>query len=78
MRPSLHKIVLTLSLALVVGTGCHPTQPFYFGENGDLSHYVGVATEIDYPENNELSLSDAQFASPPLTLENANFDELLF
>ena len=75
MHPSLHKIGLTLSLALVVGTGCHPTQPFYFGENGDLSHYVGVATEIDYPENNELSLSDAQFASPPLTLENANFDE---
>ena len=76
MSPTLHnKIVLTLALALVAGTGCHPTQPFYFGEDGDLSHYVGVATEIDYPAVSEPILSDAQYANAPLTLENANFEE---
>ncbi|MDP7268820.1 MAG: TolC family protein [Pirellulales bacterium] len=75
MSPTLHKIGLTLALALVAGTGCQPTQPFYFGEDGDLSHYVGVATEIDYPAVSEPTLSDAQYASAPLTLENANFDE---
>ncbi len=75
MSPTLHKIGLTLCLALVAGTGCQPTQPFYFGEDGDLSHYVGVATEIDYPAVSEPTLSDAQYANAPLTLENANFEE---
>ena len=35
---------------LIAATGCHPTQPFYFFEDGDLSHYVDKATQIDYPD----------------------------
>ncbi|MEK6246729.1 MAG: TolC family protein [Planctomycetales bacterium] len=75
MYRSLHKVALTLALAVACGTGCHPMQPFYFGEDGDLSHYMGVATEIDYPESQQPVLPDAKNAGPPLTLENANFDE---
>jgi hypothetical protein len=34
-------LVLMLALA-----GSHPTKPFYFHEDGDLSHYMEMATEI--------------------------------
>ena len=33
--------------------GCAPQQPFYCREDGDLSHYLGVATEIEYPDTEE-------------------------
>ena len=42
--------VAWLMLALVLFTGCHPTQPFYFQSDGDLSHYVDKATEMEYPD----------------------------
>ena len=75
MNPTLQKIALTLCLAITIGTGCHPTQPFYFAENGDLSHYVGQATNIDYPVETQPPLSDARNTEAPLTLENASFED---
>lgn len=60
-------IFLTLLVALA---GCHPQQPFYFHEDGDLSHYVGVATDIEYPDVCNPTLDDVRNAQPPLTLEN--------
>ena len=71
-----HRIAATLALAAVFGSGCHPTQPFYFREDGDLSHYVGMATEIEDPVDSEAALPDARYASAPLTLDNANFGEI--
>jgi outer membrane protein TolC len=75
MNPTLQKIALTLSLAIAIGTGCHPTQPFYFAQDGDLSHYLGMATEIDYPLESQSPLVDASQTQAPLTLENENFDD---
>ena len=75
MNPHLQKIAYTLSLAIAIGTGCHPTQPFYFAEDGDLSHYVGQATNIDYPVETQPPLSDARETEAPLTLDNASFDD---
>jgi len=75
MNPTLQKIALTLCLAISIGTGCHPTQPFYFAEDGDLSHYVGQATNIDYPVETQPPLSDARETEAPLTLDNASFDD---
>ena len=46
-RAKRSQIAWMLMLVLLL-TGCHPTQPFYFGGDGDLSHFINRATEIDY------------------------------
>lgn len=60
-------LVIALSAAMV---GCRPQQPFYFGEDGDLSHYVGVATDIEYPDVETNRLDEVQVTKQPLTLLN--------
>jgi outer membrane protein TolC len=62
-------IALLLCVATVL-TGCSPQQPFYFHEDGDLSHYVDVATDIEYPDTPTCSLDDVTNAAPPLSLDN--------
>lgn len=61
------------SLALIASTlfsGCAPQQPFYVREDGDLSHYLGVATEIEYPDVDESPTCEVANTLPPLTLKN--------
>lgn len=71
------KNVLALLLVVLVAlTGCHPTQPFYLHEDGDLSHYLGAATEIDYPDVETASLEEVTGAKSPFTLSNPEFDEI--
>ncbi|HEY2762181.1 MAG TPA: TolC family protein, partial [Pirellulales bacterium] len=66
-------ILLTGAL---MSTGCSPTQPFFFFENDkDLSHYVGMATNIEYPDVKTCSLQEVDSPPPPLTISNAKFDE---
>lgn len=65
------KLCILLAAAMTA-TGCAPTQPFYFMEDGDLSHYVDVATEIEYPDVEEPMLDEVTGAMPPLTLRNAD------
>lgn len=60
----------------LLATGCAPTQPFYFMEDGDLSHYVDVATSIDYPDVEEPSLDEVTGALAPLTLANTDNYEM--
>ncbi len=71
---------LTLCV-LILASGCQPTQPFFFSKNSsplsgdDLSHYMNVATDIDYPDVDEPSLDEVQLAQSPFTLANAeNFE----
>jgi outer membrane protein TolC len=52
--------------------GCRPQQPFFLHEDGDLSHYVDKATQIEYPDVEADSLSEVGNALPPLTLSNSN------
>ena len=72
------KLRSATSLGLCVLTlvsGCAPTQPFYFRDDGDLSHYMDVATDIEYPDVNGPVLDEVQAAHAPLTLANAqNFE----
>ncbi|MEX2317244.1 MAG: TolC family protein [Pirellulales bacterium] len=56
--------------AIVVATGCKPIQPFYFGETGELSRYMDIATTIDYPDVDEPSLDEVNNTLPPLTLQS--------
>ncbi len=61
-----------LILAAIVAIGCHPTQPTYFFDDGDLSHYLDVATDIEYPDVAEEPIDEVTGAEAPLTLENAS------
>jgi outer membrane protein TolC len=60
---------LLLAGAVLAG-GCQPMQPFYLREDGDLSHYLDVATQIEYPDVEEPLLDEVTNALAPLTLRN--------
>ncbi len=71
------RIVLSLVLsASLAASGCAPQQPFYCREDGDLSHYLDVATEIEYPDVEEPSLCEVTNTLPPLTLKNTENYEM--
>jgi len=67
-------VVLT-SMSLLAG-GCAPRQPFYFFEDGDLSHYVGAIQKLEYPDACEPPLDEAAGALEPLTLSNPSFENI--
>jgi outer membrane protein TolC len=72
MNRPLRKVLSLVLSASLVASGCAPQQPFYCREDGDLSHYLDVATEIEYPDVEEPSLNEVTNALPPLTLKNAD------
>ncbi len=74
MNRSSNRLVALLLTMLVTATGCHPTQPFYLHEDGDLSHYLETATEMENPDIEEVSLEEVTQARPPLTLTDTQFD----
>ena len=67
--------VALTSVSLLAG-GCAPRQPFYFFEDGDLSHYVGAIQKLEYPDSCEQPLDEAAGTTEPLTLSNARFDQV--
>lgn len=74
-RPSLALTALLPTL-FATATGCHPTQPFYLHEDGDLSHYVATATELENPDIEQVSLAEVTQARAPLTLSDLEFTQL--
>jgi outer membrane protein TolC len=66
--------VLT-SVSLLAG-GCAPKQPFYFFEDGDLSHYVGAIQKLEYPDTCQEPLAEASGAVEPVTLSNPGYDSV--
>ncbi|OHB85983.1 MAG: hypothetical protein A2V98_19670 [Planctomycetes bacterium RBG_16_64_12] len=67
---------VALLAVLVVTAGCAPQQPFYFFEDGDLSHYIEKATEIEYPDVDSATLDEVTGAIPPMTLDNPDPSEI--
>jgi outer membrane protein TolC len=63
------------SVSLLAG-GCAPRQPFYFFEDGDLSHYVGAIQKLEYPDTCQEPLAEAAGAVEPVTLSNPKFDSI--
>jgi len=59
--------------ATILFSGCRPQQPYYLREDGDLSHYLDVATELEYPAVEASTLAEVTEALPPYTLENIDF-----
>jgi outer membrane protein TolC len=59
---------VALPLFLVAATilsGCHPIQPFYFHEDGDLSHYLDHATQLEYPDVESSYLPEVENSLAP-------------
>ena len=59
-----------LTAVFTLAAGCRPQQPFFLYEDGDLSHYIDVATEIEYPDAETCRLDEVEGALPPLMLDN--------
>ena len=64
-RSPLVRTVLCMWLA--VATGCTSQQPFYLFEDGDLSHYKGMATDLEVPDVCVKPLDEVTGSLPPLT-----------
>ena len=64
------------TLTVITIGGCQPQQPFYFFEDGDLSHYVGVATSIEDPDLEMCSLDYVEETLEPLTLNHSAPDSI--
>ena len=81
MNPQIRFITALVLCVLTLASGCKPMQPFFFNSDGnvfgegDLSHYMDVATDIEYPDVHQPSLEEVQAAREPLTLANSgNFE----
>src|SRR5262245_15762122 len=72
MNRQFRKIWSLVLIASVLVSGCAPQQPFYFREDGDLSHYLGVATDIEYPDVQESPTCEVTNTLAPLTLKNTD------
>src|SRR5687768_1143016 len=68
MKRHVRQVTAVVTLLSMLAGGCAPARPFYFFEDGDKSHYKGVATEIEYPDVNTLVLDDVTQAQAPLTV----------
>jgi len=64
---------VAIGLSFLLASGCAPTQPFYFGEKTDMSHYLGMATKIDTPDVKQASLAEVSDPLAPLSLSNGKF-----
>jgi len=67
------KIPFLCVVVLAGLVGCRPQQPFYLKHvDGDLAHYKGVATEIEYPDVETERLDDVANAKQPFSLVNSD------
>ena len=57
-------------------TGCHPVNTFYLHEDGDLSHYLDVGTDIEYADIHADSLDEVEHARAPRTILSQDFDSI--
>ena len=73
-QPPKPGLVLLLGAASLLG--CKPQEPFYFHEKGEISRYIGMATEIDTPNVKERSLSEVEGDLAPFTLTSAQPKEI--
>jgi outer membrane protein TolC len=55
--------------------GCRPSQPFYFFEDGDLSHYQDRATQIELADVDVPSLDEVQNVITPHTIGEQQIEE---
>ncbi len=71
-----HPLVVILGVLAAMLAGCNPQQPFYLFEDGDLSHYIDQATDIDYPDVELESLAEVDGSIRPFSLDNTEPKEI--
>lgn len=76
MRRQLRAAVALLTCTAITLTGCAPKQPYFFFEDGDMSHYLGKATQIEHPDVETQSLAEVNDVPQPFTLSNSKFDQI--
>ena len=69
-------LCVLLGGAVSVTAGCTPQQPFFLLEDGDLSHYIDTATEIEYPDVETCTLDEVSGAIRPFSLDNPDPSEI--
>ena len=70
MTRRVHRVLTLLICWAILVTGCRPKQPFYFFDDGDMSHYRGMATELETPDVNQPHLPDITESGSPPSLED--------
>ena len=69
-------VVIVMTVLLAALPGCQPQQPFYFKNvDGDLAHYKGMATDIEFPDVDSERLGDVD-AQQPFSLSNRDPKEI--
>ena len=76
MSRRLRATVALMLAAMTAISGCTPSKPIYLFEDKDMSHYKGMATEIEYPDIENVHLDDVLNAKAPLTLSNPEAKEI--
>ncbi len=66
MSRSLVRTTAYLKLALVLLTGCAPTQPFFIPKDDSMGRYIDQALAIEYADVQVESLPEAMNAHQPL------------
>lgn len=74
-RQTTQSLALLLAF-LMAATGCVPTQPLYLREDGDLSHYLDQAVQLETPDVNHTPLAEVTMADAPHTISNPEFREI--
>jgi outer membrane protein TolC len=62
-------VAIVTCLATLV-SGCTPSKPVYLFDDKDMSHYKGMATDIEYPDVEGDRIADVAKAKAPLTMAN--------
>ncbi|MGH7135457.1 MAG: TolC family protein [Pirellulales bacterium] len=76
MNRRLRSRVAIVTCAAVLASGCTPSKPVYLFDDKDMSHYRGMATEIEYPDVESDRIDDVARAKDPLTLSNPEVTEI--
>nr|MCU0708841.1 TolC family protein [Pirellula sp.] len=61
-------------IACIALTGCHPTQPYFIRERGELAHYLDQAQKIEVPDLEIDPIPEATQTFEPITLDNQKFE----
>jgi outer membrane protein TolC len=76
MKRYLYRWFAGLQIGFIALSGCHPTQPFFLGERGDLAQYMDRAQNIEYPDLHKEPLPEVTQSLEPLSLDNQKFEYL--
>lgn len=76
MKSTFKKWFVGVQIACIALSGCHPTQPYFIRERGELAHYLDQAQKIEVPDLDIDPIPEATQTFEPITLDNQKFEFL--